>query len=315
MSQIPVICDRCRATGTAGEGDFAHLGDLLEFAPVPRKTRRADGWTPERQRAFIAALSATGSPRQAARAVGMAAFGADRLRVADGSDSFRAAWDRALAIAAQAGTMRISTGLADVAARQAHADTPPSRLRGHDPEPDPVDPEESMDEDSKLEILDRLIAKFMAKVGQERSARIGGRVAEADFYLRQVTCLEVSFDLMAEGAGMDAWHEIARFRRGGHGILQIADTAMSRMLDDARRAQWAAMGEPARPEHPPERYLTDHGTHRTEGTEHTVGGDVSYEDQKRAQAERHARDAEEQVRWEAQARREYEERRDRDASS
>jgi len=49
---IPVICDRCRATGVSGEADFSHLGDLLEFDPVPRKTQRADGWTPERQRAL-----------------------------------------------------------------------------------------------------------------------------------------------------------------------------------------------------------------------------------------------------------------------
>jgi hypothetical protein len=66
---IPVICDRCRATGIAGEADFSHLGDLLDFAPVPRKTERADGWSPEKQRAFIAALSPPGSKRQAALAI------------------------------------------------------------------------------------------------------------------------------------------------------------------------------------------------------------------------------------------------------
>ena len=79
MSTIPVICDRCRSTGFSGEGDFSHLGDLLDFTPVPRKIDRADGWTAERQRAFIAALSATGSKRQAAQAIGMAAFGIDQL--------------------------------------------------------------------------------------------------------------------------------------------------------------------------------------------------------------------------------------------
>ena len=63
MSTIPVICDRCRTAGFSGEGDFSHLGDLLDFTPVPRKTKRSDGWTAERQRAFIAALSATGSKR------------------------------------------------------------------------------------------------------------------------------------------------------------------------------------------------------------------------------------------------------------
>ena len=61
MSAIPVICDRCRITGLAGLGDFAHLGDLLEFTPVPREVERVDGWSPEKQRAFIAALAATGS--------------------------------------------------------------------------------------------------------------------------------------------------------------------------------------------------------------------------------------------------------------
>lgn len=33
--------------------------DLPDFAPVPRKYRH-DGWTPERQKAFIEALADTG---------------------------------------------------------------------------------------------------------------------------------------------------------------------------------------------------------------------------------------------------------------
>lgn len=126
---IPVICDRCRSTGFSGEADFSHLGDLLDFTPVERKTKRADGWTPEKQRAFIAALSATGSKRKAAQAIGMAAFGVDQLLKADGSDSFKAAVDRAMAIAAQHGSMKIAQGVADAAARNAQL-TPPSRLRG-----------------------------------------------------------------------------------------------------------------------------------------------------------------------------------------
>ena len=124
---IPVICDRCRVTGISGEADFSHLGDLLEFTPVPRKTQRADGWTAERQRAFIAALSATGSKRRAAQAIGMAAFGVGRLLESDGSDSFRAAFDRAMAIAQANGSLKIAQGVADAAARNAQL-TPPSRL-------------------------------------------------------------------------------------------------------------------------------------------------------------------------------------------
>ena len=44
---------------------------LPEFTPVPRKTARHDGWTPERQRAFIEALADTGSVRRAASMVNM----------------------------------------------------------------------------------------------------------------------------------------------------------------------------------------------------------------------------------------------------
>ena len=56
---IAVICDRCRIAGTAGSGDFAHLGDLLEFEPVAVRPR-VNGWDPDAQRAFIALLATTG---------------------------------------------------------------------------------------------------------------------------------------------------------------------------------------------------------------------------------------------------------------
>src|SRR5205085_11374170 len=42
-----------------------------EFAPVPRKYRH-DGWTPERQKAFIEALADCGSVTRAAAMVNMA---------------------------------------------------------------------------------------------------------------------------------------------------------------------------------------------------------------------------------------------------
>jgi hypothetical protein len=69
---IPVVCDRCRAEGLAGDDPFEAFGDLLDFEPVPRRKARADGWDAECQRAFVAALSLTGSVRAAARAVGKA---------------------------------------------------------------------------------------------------------------------------------------------------------------------------------------------------------------------------------------------------
>jgi hypothetical protein len=68
---------------------------LPAFEPVPRKYRH-DGWTPDRQKAFIAALADTGSVKRAARAVNMSPEGAYWLRRQAGSESFRRAWECAL---------------------------------------------------------------------------------------------------------------------------------------------------------------------------------------------------------------------------
>jgi hypothetical protein len=66
------------------------------FEPVPRKIRRHDGWTPERQRAFIAALAESGNVNAACEHVGMTAVGAYYLRRQPGAESFRRAWEAAL---------------------------------------------------------------------------------------------------------------------------------------------------------------------------------------------------------------------------
>lgn len=69
---------------------------LPGFAPVPRHYARHDGWTPERQRGFIEALSDTGSVKAAARAVNMSADSAYQLRRHPEAGEFRAAWEAAL---------------------------------------------------------------------------------------------------------------------------------------------------------------------------------------------------------------------------
>ena len=66
-----------------------------EFAPVPRKYRH-DGWTPERQKAFIEALADTGCVTRAAASVNMAQANCYTLRRAAGAEEFRRAWDAAL---------------------------------------------------------------------------------------------------------------------------------------------------------------------------------------------------------------------------
>ena len=69
--------------------------DPPDFAPAERRFRH-DGWTPHRQRDFIAALAQTGCVTDAAAAVGMSVRSAYALRAVPLATSFRAAWDIAL---------------------------------------------------------------------------------------------------------------------------------------------------------------------------------------------------------------------------
>lgn len=66
--------------------------DFVAVATAPR----ADGWSAERQRAFIAALSSHGGVAAAARAVGMTPQSARRLRHRSDAAGFARAWDAAV---------------------------------------------------------------------------------------------------------------------------------------------------------------------------------------------------------------------------
>ena len=70
---------------------------LLDFTPVPLRARD-DGWTEQRQRAFILGLRLTRSVSEAADLLGMSRETAYRLRSRRGAESFAAAWDNALAL-------------------------------------------------------------------------------------------------------------------------------------------------------------------------------------------------------------------------
>ena len=123
VPQIPVICDKCRQTGMAGEDAFSAIPDILNFTPVQRRAH-VNGWKDEHQRAFIAALAITGSPRQAARAIGKHQFGAEQLRNHRNGRSFAAAWDAAMELAREKEIHRIHSNLADLAAEHDAAGTP-----------------------------------------------------------------------------------------------------------------------------------------------------------------------------------------------
>ena len=70
------------------------------FYPVPTRTRR-DGWTVERQADFLGMLAETGSVIGACEAVRMSRKSVYRLRALPGAESFAAAWDAALGMAAR----------------------------------------------------------------------------------------------------------------------------------------------------------------------------------------------------------------------
>lgn len=86
----------------AGESALdAHGHNPADYQWVPVLRRpRSDGWTPQRQRDFIAALADDGRVSYAARQVGMSENSCYRLRRSPGGENFARAWDVARAHAA-----------------------------------------------------------------------------------------------------------------------------------------------------------------------------------------------------------------------
>ena len=78
------------------DADVAAADTPIAFTPVATGSTRHDGWTPERQRRFVALLAELGGVAAAARAVGMTPQSANRLRRRAGAESFAAACDAAL---------------------------------------------------------------------------------------------------------------------------------------------------------------------------------------------------------------------------
>ena len=81
---------------------------LIESAPTdtsptaaPYAATRHDGWTVERQRRFLAMLAESGSVNEAAKAAGMTARSAHRLRSRTDGAAFADGWDQALILATE----------------------------------------------------------------------------------------------------------------------------------------------------------------------------------------------------------------------
>lgn len=86
-----------RTSAAAFFGDLPDPDDpLLGFAPYLHTAPRRNSITPDRQRAFVAALAASGIVTQAAREIGASLEALYKLRNRKGAEGFAAAWDSAV---------------------------------------------------------------------------------------------------------------------------------------------------------------------------------------------------------------------------
>jgi hypothetical protein len=273
---------------------------LLDFAPVTRRCRRHDGWTPEVQRAFIAALVELGSPWEAAIEVGRTESGAYKVRTSAGGEGFATAWDGALALYHRRNPRREPKGRpsrGEILAGTGRRPWPEQAGRDRYPVEE-EDPEEKLRK--VREFRDHILDMYRRKLMEERDARLDGRIVEADYSVRQLTCIEVMLDLGGEAAKL-----LPEMERNGFHVEQIVATPMSLQLGEARRAFWREKGEPERPAPTP---LGEHDWEVATGPDihHRSDRDGDYGAWRRRQEEDRRLAAQAQLLWEETARAEAE---------
>jgi hypothetical protein len=268
--------------------DDPDIAALLSFTPVPRRIVREDGWSPAHQRGFIAGLAVCGDVTAAAAVVRRSATGAKLLRKEDVVGEFDAAWSRALALYRR----RNGAGLG-APAQAARARGARLLLAGDD---GPA--EDELQDAEKLELIGEIMKRYGAKLQAERQARLEGRITEADFYVRQLSFIELILDI-----GGRTQELLDAFRGAGIPLPEAAATPGSTLLEKARRAIWLEKGEADRPPPAP---LGRHDDRRATGepTEYNAARDGDFKAWERRQAEKQRLAAEAQAEWEARARRE-----------
>ena len=88
---------------------------LLDFEPVPRKTKKEDGWTADLQRLFIARLAVHGSPGKACNELGKYRSGIDKVFRSKDAEGFRDAWEAAVELAERRRVEEVAAGQASTA--------------------------------------------------------------------------------------------------------------------------------------------------------------------------------------------------------
>ena len=150
------------------------------------------------------------------------------------------------------------------------------------------------------DVFAALIRPYLAKVASEREARLAGRTVDADFALRQAMVYEIALDLAARSEGKIG---VEALRAAcGSGELELADIAespLSKLLGDARRALWAELAAAGRPEATAESLLQHApGIDLTTEPAETLAGGKDLLAQKLALQARHEEAAKAQVEWE-----------------
>lgn len=257
--------------------DDPELAALLDFEPVPRRIERGNGWSAENQRAFIAGLVETGNYRLATQRLGLTASGVYQLRKDAGAEDFSRAWDEAVALHRRR----------NPAAQPQRSGRGTRPLSSGSPERD--------EEKERAELFQALLRLYWTKIEAERKARLEGRIAAADFYVRQLTSIELAADLSANGGAF-----LAELKRGTVGIEHALATPLSLYFDYLRRSAWADAGEPERPELPRFGAIED-GVATAPREDRRAAGEADAEWRRRADLEA-AGAAEAQRLWEAKAR-------------
>lgn len=136
--------------------------------------------------------------------------GAYKVRSAGGGEGFGEAWDKAVDLYMERNPRAPRTGRW----RPSDGKAPPG--------PEPA-PERGPYEDALWNALcDSIFMQYLLKLDAERTARLAGRIAEADLYVRQPAWLEVTLDLA--GLGERAVEMFKALERGGRHIAYLAIT-------------------------------------------------------------------------------------------
>lgn len=294
--------------------DDPEIAALLNFPPVVRKNRRHDGWSPAAQKDFIFWLAASGNVDKAAQAVGRTQSGAWTVRRSAGAEAFSRAWEAALDLFH---ARRRARKLDELAApppgprhtprrvreqREARAFRNAGDLRGRARDArargEPVLLASELGEREKAEIIAEIMKRYGAKLRAERQARLEGRITEADFYVRQLSFIELILDI-----GGRTQELLDAFREAGVPLPEAAATPGSTLLEKARRAVWQEKGEADRP--PPAPLGRHNDRYATGEEEYDPARDGDRGEWERKQEEKRRLAAEAQREWEARARQEH----------